>query len=77
LTDMKLPDLFGRSRSLARTGDMQDRSERLLAESFRLLSQLCGKMAEMVESQRLARTGYAKQGHFLERLDEKRPNDEN
>jgi hypothetical protein len=72
---MKLPDLFGRSRSMARSGDVQDRSERLLAESFRLLSQVCGKMAELVEAQRLARTGYSKQGHFLERLDKKPPSD--
>jgi hypothetical protein len=51
----------------------QDRAERLLAESLRLLGVAFTKMAEMVESQRLTRSGYSEQGRFLERTEERRP----
>jgi hypothetical protein len=47
----------------------QDRAERLLAESFRLLAQLCSKMADMVEAQRLQRSGFETQDKFLKRTD--------
>lgn len=69
---MKLPSLFrfDRASPLAKTSP-QDQAEKLLADSFRMLSQVCTKMAEYVEAQRLARQGYETQGKFLERLDKK------
>jgi hypothetical protein len=68
---MKLPDLFGREKSSPRAPRLaaQDRAERLLADSFRLLSQLCGKVADLIETQRLQRQGFEAQGKWLERLD--------
>jgi hypothetical protein len=46
-----------------------DQAERLLVETFRTLSTLCTRLADRVESQRLNRAGYDRQGRFLERLD--------
>lgn len=68
---MKLPDLLGREKSSVRATRLaaQDRAERLMAESFRLLSQLFGKVADLIETQRLQRQGYQAQGKWLERLD--------
>ncbi|HEY8208551.1 MAG TPA: hypothetical protein VIG99_13765 [Myxococcaceae bacterium] len=68
---MKLPDLHGGEKSNGRGTRLaaQDRAERLLAESFRLLSQLFGKAADLIETQRLQRQGYEAQGKWLERLD--------
>jgi hypothetical protein len=73
---MKLPDLFGGEKS-GRAAKLvaQDRAERLLAESFRLLSQLCSKVADLIETQRLQRQGYEPQGKWLERLDTPVPED--
>jgi hypothetical protein len=65
---MKFPLLFRRFEAL-RTNAAQDRAEKLLAESLRLLGQLCSKMADAVEAQRLTRAGYSEQGEFLERTD--------
>jgi hypothetical protein len=48
----------------------QDRAERRLAESLRLLGLAFTKMAEVVESQRLTRSGYAEPGRFLERSED-------
>jgi len=42
-------------------------------ETFRTLSTLCNRLADMVESQRLTRAGYRDQGRFLERLDRGAP----
>jgi hypothetical protein len=64
---MRLPRLFRAGRDLVPIG--QDRAERLLAEAFRSLGVLCGRLADVVEAQRLARSGYASQGKFLERLE--------
>jgi hypothetical protein len=68
---MKLPDLLGGEKSSGRASRLaaQDKAERLLAESFRLLAQLCGKVADLIETQRLQRRGYEPQGKWLERLD--------
>src|SRR5215469_14734442 len=52
---------------------IEDRTEKLLAESLRLFSQFCAKMADLVESQRLARAGFGRQDKFLERLDYSQP----
>jgi ribose 1,5-bisphosphokinase PhnN len=67
---MKLPSLFKMS-GLAKGAEAQDHAEKLLADSFRMLSQVCTKMAEYVEAQRLTRQGYETQGKFLERLEKK------
>ena len=62
---MKFPLIFRRLDAIT----AQDRAEKLLAESLRLLGQFCAKMADAVEAQRLARAGYSQQGEFLERTD--------
>lgn len=67
---MKLPSLFRSQKSLQRaSGSAQDQAEKMLGEAFRLLGQVCVRMAEVVEAQRLGRAGYERQGKFLERLD--------
>jgi len=68
---MKLPDLLGGEKSSGRATRLaaQDRAERLVVESFRLLSQLCSKVADLIETQRLQRQGFEPQGKWLERLD--------
>ncbi len=65
---MKSPVLFRRFTWL-RTQPAQDRAEKLLAESLRILGQFCAKLADAVEAKRLARAGYDRQGEFLERTD--------
>jgi hypothetical protein len=50
-----------------------DHAERVLVETFRTLGALCTRLANLVESQRLARAGYRDQGRFLERLDRTAP----
>jgi hypothetical protein len=66
---VKFPSLLRvRERLLAPLGQT-DQAERLLVETFRTLSTLCTRVADMVESQRLNRAGYRDQGRFLERLD--------
>lgn len=68
---MKLPDLLGGEKSSGRAARLaaQDRAERLVVESFRLLSQLCSKVADLIETQRLQRQGFEPQGKWLERVD--------
>ena len=66
---VKFPSLLRvRERLMAPLGQT-DQAERLLVETFRTLSTLCTRLADMVESQRLTRAGYRDQGRFLERLD--------
>jgi ribose 1,5-bisphosphokinase PhnN len=65
---MKLPLLFRRDRTLAKA-DAQDQAEKLLAESLRTLGQVCSKVADFIEAQRLERRGYSQQNDFLHRLD--------
>ncbi len=65
---MKSPVLFRRFAAI-RSQATQDRVEKLLAESLRLLGQFCAKLADAVEAQRLARAGYREQDEFLERID--------
>ncbi|HZJ52609.1 MAG TPA: hypothetical protein VFD38_00600 [Myxococcaceae bacterium] len=70
---MKFPSLLRvRERLLAPLGHT-DQAERLVVETFRTLSTLCTRLADMVESQRLTRAGYHDQGRFLERLDRSSP----
>ncbi len=67
---MKLPTLFRKSATqVTAARNAQDRAEKLLVESFRLLGQVCGKMADFIEAQRLSRAGFETQGKYLERLD--------
>ena len=72
VTRVKFPSLLRvRDRLLAPLGQT-DQAERLLVETFRTLSTLCTRLADMVETQRLTRAGYRDQGRFLERLDRDR-----
>jgi hypothetical protein len=64
---MKLP-LFHRSQRHIQRAQAQDRLEKLLVESLRLLGQTCAKVADLLESQRLERQGYS-HGTFLRRTD--------
>jgi len=67
---MRLLRLFRAGRDILPVGpDAQDQVERLLAEAFRTLGAVCTRAAELVEAQRLSRSGYGAQGKFLERLD--------
>ena len=73
VTAVKFPSLLRvRDRLLAPLGQT-DQAERLLVETFRTLSTLCTRLADMVEKERLTRAGYRDQGRFLERLDRERP----
>ena len=69
VTRVKFPSLLRvRDRFLAPLGQT-DQAERLVVETFRTLSTLCSRLADLVESQRLNRAGYDRQDRFLERLD--------
>jgi hypothetical protein len=65
---MKLPQLFRRDRTVIKRADAQDQAEKLLAESLRLLGQVCTKVADLIETQRLERAGYS-HNTYLRRLD--------
>ena len=69
VSGVKFPSLLRvRERLMAPLGQT-DQAERLLVETFRTLSTLCTRLADMVEKERLTRAGYRDQGRFLERLD--------
>ncbi len=68
---MKFP-LFRRETSKQAIRERQDQAEKMLADGLRALGQLCAKLADLVDAQRLERAGYAEQEKFLERLDKKR-----
>jgi len=65
---MKFPLFFRRSDS-AVSRAAQEQAEKLLADGLRFVGQLCERMADLVEAQRLSRAGYTHQGEFLERTD--------
>jgi hypothetical protein len=65
---MKLPLLFRRDRTIIKRADAQDQVEKVLAESLRMMGQVCSKVADLIEAQRLQRSGYA-QDQYLRRLD--------
>lgn len=78
---MKLPDLVtrlvgSRGRSPVVGARSQDAAEKVLVEALRTLSHVCVKVADVLEAQRLHRSGFESQGKFLERLDEKKKADE-
>lgn len=64
---MKFPLFFTKDRSDAAARERQDALERRLTQGLRTLSGLLLKMANTLEAQRLARSGYEKQERFLER----------
>ncbi|HEX8820855.1 MAG TPA: hypothetical protein VF794_13090 [Archangium sp.] len=72
---MKLTQLFRRDRTVIKRADAQDQAEKILAESLRLLSQVCTKVADLIETQRLERSGYS-QNTYLRRLDNQQADSE-
>ncbi|EAU63952.1 hypothetical protein STIAU_2208 [Stigmatella aurantiaca DW4/3-1] len=70
LGEMKLPLLFRRDKAIRQGEEPQAQMEKLLAESLRTLGQVCAKVADLIEAQRLERQGYSQQNHFLRRLDQ-------
>ena len=73
LVAMKFPQLFNREKTPEAAKEAQDRAEKMLAESLRALGQVFARLADFVESQRLARSGFETQGKYLERLDHDDP----
>lgn len=67
---MKFPQLFKREKSPEAAKQAQDRAEKMLAESLRMLGNACAKLADFVDAQRLSRAGFETQGKYLERLDQ-------
>ncbi|MBN8469473.1 hypothetical protein JYJ95_23475 [Corallococcus exiguus] len=65
---MKLPLPFRRDRPIIPSANAQDHAEKLIAESLRMLGQVCSKVADAIEAQRLERQGYA-HNSYLRRLD--------
>jgi hypothetical protein len=72
LDEMRLPLLFRRDRTILKRPDAQDQVEKLLAGSLRALGQVCSKVADLIETQRLARQGYSQQQDFLRRVDQEK-----
>jgi hypothetical protein len=69
---MKFP-LFRRESSKHAQLEAQAQLEKLVADSFRALGQLFTKTAELIDAQRLERTGYGQQDRYLERIEAKKP----
>ncbi|KFE67558.1 hypothetical protein [Hyalangium minutum] len=67
---MKLPLPFRRDPTIVKRPDAQDQVEKILADSLRVLGQVCSKVADLIEAQRLERQGYRQQQDFLRRLDQ-------
>lgn len=67
---MKVPLLFRRDRSILKRPDAQDQLEKVIADSLRTLGQVCAKVADMIEAQRLERQGYSHQNDTLRRVDQ-------
>jgi hypothetical protein len=65
---MRLP-LFRRSSTSLERAQTQERLEKLLIDSLRLLGQACGKVADLIEAQRQERNLGAASHTFLRRLD--------
>jgi hypothetical protein len=68
---MKFPLIFKRENSSAAARARQDKAEKLVAESLRVLGQVFSKLADAVDAQRLTRAGYAEQEKFLKRTESK------
>lgn len=76
---MKLPSisalskqLFGKEPSvLMKEGE--DRTDKLVVETLRLMSQVFTKLADIVETERLEKQGFKGQERFVERTDPNAP----
>lgn len=68
---MRLP-LFRRSQSQLERADAQERLEKTLIDSLRLVGRACAKVADLIEAQRQERRGFP-QNTFLRRLDVQEP----
>ena len=66
LAPMKF-SLFRRGPRAVEPRRAGDDAEKLIAEGFRVLGQLCTRLADVLEAQRLEKQGYRDQGKFLER----------
>ena len=67
---MKWPLPFRRDKTILKRPDAKDQVEKILADSLRALGQICAKVADVIEAQRLERQGYSQQQDFLKRLDQ-------
>ena len=65
--------IFRSDKSVVKRSDAQDQMEKVLAESLRKMGELCGKVADLIETQRLERAGYRNQDVKLRRLDVDEP----
>ena len=60
--------LFRRQRTVIERAAAKDQVEKALADSLRVLGQVCTRVADVIETQRLERAGYS-QNTLLRRLD--------
>ena len=67
---MKFP-LFKRESSKQAQLEAQAQIDKLVDDSFRALAQLFAKTAELIDAQRLERSGYGQQDRFLERIEDR------
>jgi uncharacterized protein (DUF1778 family) len=65
---MRLPQLFRRENSSAAKRERQEQLERAVTDGLRRLSHVLKQAADLIEKQRLARSGYETKQDFLQRL---------
>jgi hypothetical protein len=71
---MRFPlSIFRREESDAARRERQSEREKRLTQGLRALSGLLSKLADNLEAQRLARSGYESQERYLERHPDKKP----
>ena len=68
---MRLPAIFNRDKSIAAQKDRSDAVDKMLTETLRTVAGMFTKMADLIERQRLERSGYEEQEKFLQRTDKK------
>ncbi|MDX2010193.1 MAG: hypothetical protein SFW67_08390 [Myxococcaceae bacterium] len=66
---MRLPQLFRRENSSAARRERQAQVERAITDGLRRLSDVLKQAADLIEKQRLSRSGYETKQDFLQRLD--------
>ncbi|MCA2977171.1 MAG: hypothetical protein INH41_21260 [Myxococcaceae bacterium] len=66
---MRLPLLFRRENSSAARRERQAQLERAVTQGLRRLSHVLERAADLIEKQRLARSGYETKQAYLQRLD--------
>jgi hypothetical protein len=64
--------LFRRESNAVAQRERVERFERRVAEGFRQLAAMLSKAAELIDAQRLKRSGYQRPDNFLERTDKPR-----